>query len=181
MENPTIMANYIFKLYNEKECLKLINKYDKKGIVLKAYNKISSDYLQAKSDLLRYFILFHEGGIYFDVKAKLNKNLDTALQRKELIIFNENPDKAFSQWFLAYPKNHPFMKYTLDKVVDNILGNKFKNKGGKKNVLKMSGPYAYYNSIKNNITGTPHIIINKERVWGILHGKKKILLYMMEQ
>ena len=67
---------------------------------------------------------------------KSNKNMKpTWLSEKdyvsEFINFNEHPDKAFSQWFLAYPKNHPFMKYTLDKV-DNILGNKFKNKGGKK-------------------------------------------------
>lgn len=112
------------------------------GEIYKAYQKINIG--AAKADLFRYAILYKEGGIYLDIDSYINSNLDTLIQQDDNAILSlERHHDYYAQWALLYAPGHPFLKRTLELVVDNILLNKFPY-----SVHGMTGPGVYTQAVK---------------------------------
>lgn len=97
----------------------------------------------AKADMFRYAILLKRGGIYLDIDSNIKGSLNNIIQEDDqaIISLEKNPN-LFVQWALIYAPNHPFLKRTLDKVIDNIKNNSYPN-----DVHKMTGPSVYTEAI----------------------------------
>lgn len=107
----------------------------------------------AKADFFRYAVLLRKGGIYLDVDSTIVKKLDSLiLPSDEAIVSKERNPEMYVQWALIFSKDHPFLKRTLEKVVQNISDNAFPH-----DVHKMTGPTAYSEAIRACLSENPHI------------------------
>ncbi len=107
----------------------------------------------AKADFFRYAVLYKRGGIYLDIDSLIVKKLDDfILPSDEAIVSNEGHPGVFVQWGLIYNAGHPFLKRTLDKVIDNLKNNRYPH-----NVHKMTGPTAYTEAVKECLAEDPSV------------------------
>lgn len=107
----------------------------------------------AKADLFRYAILYKKGGIYLDIDSLLVKKLnDFILPGDKAVISLEKHKEFFCQWALIFEAGHPFLKKTLEMVIENLKENKYPN-----DVHKMTGPTAYSFAIKECLQESPDI------------------------
>ena len=124
----------------------------------KTFNMINPEYIVAKSDYFRYMVVYHYGGVYFDLKSGANVPL------REII----NPDDSFIitnwlfnsifiidkviNWCIISKKGHPLLKKVLDTIHNKILNYNYKKDGyGKKGVLNLTGPKLYTKVVYKNI------------------------------
>ena len=176
--NININDNYQYKFYSDKDINKLLKKDPE---MYKMYLKINPDYGACRSDFVRYYLLYKFGGVYIDIKAKINENLDKYIQKNRLIILedwkNSNIKNQYAQWFLAYPKNHILMRLTLEKLKKNLTNDQFYNLTGKDNVLRISGPICYYDAIHPYLGKIPHKIIKKKGPWFNYNWQRNLFVY----
>lgn len=93
----------------------------------------------AKADFFRYSILYKKGGVYLDIDSLILKKLDDfILPDDSAIISLEDNRKHFIQYALFFEAGHPFLKKTLDVIMENIRENKYPYE-----VHRMTGPSAY--------------------------------------
>ena len=109
--------------------------------IFNLYRKINIG--AAKADFFRYAILYKHGGVYLDIDSLcLTKLDDFILPNDSAIISLESNLNYYVQWAMIFEAGHPFLKRTLDMVVENIKENKYPN-----DVHQMTGPSAYSMSI----------------------------------
>ena len=110
--------------------------------VLETYKKLNIG--AAKADMFRYAVLFKRGGIYVDIDSGMNDTLDSFIKPDDkAIITLEGHPSLYAQWALIYEAGHPFLKRTLEKIIENISLNKYPN-----DIHKMTGPSVYTEAIK---------------------------------
>lgn len=139
----------------------------------KTFNMINPEYIVAKSDYFRYMIVYHYGGVYFDLKSGSNVPLreiinpeDHFIITNSLIISKIINDKVIN-WCIISKKRHPLLKKVLDTIHNKILNYDYRKDGyGKKGVLNFTGPKLYekviYENInKYNITVYKNLLNNK--------------------
>ncbi|MEP7195415.1 MAG: glycosyltransferase [Saprospiraceae bacterium] len=132
---------YDYQFYDDSR----VDKFIEEGYgqeVFQLFKKINIG--AAKADFFRYAVLYKKGGIYLDIDSLLSKKLDTFIlpTDKAIISFEKNME-FYCQWALVYEAEHPFLRKTLDIVIDNLQENKYPN-----NVHMMTGPGAYSYAIK---------------------------------
>nr|WP_143538977.1 glycosyltransferase [Rodentibacter ratti] len=73
----------------------------------------------AQADFWRLFVLYNEGGIYMDIDGLLLWSLDSILeeQNSEVLITRRG---KYTNFFMASEKGNPFLRETLDIIIDNI-------------------------------------------------------------
>jgi len=115
------LENYQYNFLDDNQGEEFIkNNFD--NDVLKAYqNLVPGAY---KADLLRVCLVYHYGGIYADIKLKLNYYLEDFLDRDLVLVRDGGPTKIWNGFFAAIPK-HPFIKKILEKIVKNINHKKY--------------------------------------------------------
>lgn len=119
--------------------------------VFKCYKKLNIG--AAKADMFRYAILYKKGGIYLDIDSGINDKLDSFIRPDDTAIITlEGHPSFYAQWALLYQANHPFLKKTLQKIVENISLNKYPN-----NVHSMTGPGVYTQAINECLAEDPSI------------------------
>jgi mannosyltransferase OCH1-like enzyme len=97
----------------------------------------------AKADFFRYSILYKKGGVYLDIDSLFLQKLDHfILPDDSAIISLEGNRQFYIQYALFYEAGHPFLKKTLDVIIQNIKENKYPN-----NTHQMTGPTAYTKGI----------------------------------
>lgn len=168
-----------YRFYTDDDVLNYLKTHADERI-LDAYRRINPVYGAAKADLFRYLVLYHEGGVYLDIKSTCIYPLSEVIRPDDRFIVtqwqnekgqkDENTGKflyltqdlgiengEYQQWFIICEKQSPIMKHVLDSVVDNILNYRAWHYGfhsyGKRGVLFVTGPIAYtkaIHSIQNN-------------------------------
>jgi mannosyltransferase OCH1-like enzyme len=135
-----INSDYDYQFYDDARIDQFIqNEFDAE--VYSLYKKIK--FGAAKADFFRYAILFKYGGVYVDIDSLITKKLsDFILPTDQAIISLESNLKYYVQWALVYEAGHPFLKKTLDLVIDNLRENRFPH-----SVHDMTGPAAYSTAI----------------------------------
>jgi mannosyltransferase OCH1-like enzyme len=132
--------------------------------VWEAYNKIAIG--AAKADFFRYAILYKHGGVYVDIDGAIVRPLSEIILPEDVaVISREVHPNLFVQWALIYDKEHPFMKRTLDKCIENINANRAPH-----NVLYMTGPNVYSEVINEAISKSEDIPF---RILGTDYDRKK--------
>lgn len=106
-----------------------------------AYIKLTDGAAQA--DFWRIFTLYQEGGIYMDIDGHLVWNLDAIIDDNdsEVVITRRG---EYTNFFLASEKANPFLKETLDIIINNI---EQKNIDG--GVFSLTGPMTLRKALEN--------------------------------
>ena len=166
-QNP----EYKYHLYDNNDMEKFVKfNYPK---YWKTYKMIAPEYFVAKADYFRYMVVYHYGGVYFDLKSGSKVPLkdfikldDEMIVVKWKTILNIVIDKAIN-WCVIARKGHPMLKLVLDTIHNKILNYSVKKDGvGKPGVLSLTGPkmlekVIYDNIDKYNVTVYDNLIDNK--------------------
>ena len=97
-----------------------------------AYSKLTDG--AAQSDFWRSFTLYNEGGVYMDIDGHLVWFLSDIIGENDTEVVIKRRDK-YTNFFLASAKGNPFLKDTLDIIIDNIEQRRIE--GG---VFTLTGP-----------------------------------------
>jgi len=129
-QNQAKSPSWEFKLYDDNDVLAFIKE---RGTPeeLSAYQLINPRYGAARADFFRYFVLYHEGGAYMDIKEQLKTDLSRVLQDDDLALLDRkrNDLEAFrqktgygtyEQHCLIFAALHPYLRAMLDRLVKFI-------------------------------------------------------------
>lgn len=117
----------------------------------KLYKKLNIG--AAKADFFRYALLYKKGGVYVDIDSGINTSLEEFIVPDDsAIITREGNPSLFVQWALIYSPEHPFLKKTIEMVMENIRWNKYPN-----DVHQMTGPTVYTQAIQECLKNDPTI------------------------
>ncbi len=138
--------------------------------IKKYYDLISDDYLAAKSDLFRYILLYHSGGVYLDLKSGMTKPLDETLDLDSGFILSHwtewhsdpkykawglhphiknLPEGEFQQWHIICSPGHPYLRAVIVTVITRlIIYMKNRHGAGSKGILQVTGPIPYTQAIQ---------------------------------
>jgi inositol phosphorylceramide mannosyltransferase catalytic subunit len=132
---------YDYQFYDD-ERIKLFIKEEFGKEYYDLYSRITIG--AVKADFFRYAILYKKGGVYLDIDSLNIKKLDYFILPSDTAIISlENNLEYYVQWALIFEPGHPFLKKTLEMVVDNLKANRYPNDGH-----KMTGPTVYTQAIK---------------------------------
>jgi hypothetical protein len=113
-----------FYIYDNNEASNfIINNFDSN--VIDAYNKLIPD--SYKSDLLRYCLLYINGGIYFDIKFIFNVSLINLIAKYQSIFvkdFNHCDNATLTGFIITEPKNPIFLD-CINEIIININTNNY--------------------------------------------------------
>lgn len=134
--------DYEYYLFDKKDREFFIKEnFDK--TVIKAYNSIIPGGF--KADLWRYCILYKYGGFYCDIDMMCINGFDKLIENNEECIFTihhnlngKNLKIDLANLFIGIIPNHPIMKNCIDKIVDNVLNEKWKINN--EDILEFTGP-----------------------------------------
>lgn len=185
-DNLKMNPEWEYKCYNLEEIDKYI-KYHESEYVYNAFKKINPKFGAVISDLFRYIVIYHEGGLYLDIKSKITKPLDEWVHKKKLLIsffgnyeeinsviiskYYKNCDKKYksqlSQFSFIYPKKFPILRKLIDYIAQNIYN--YKNNYFLKillgnslynlyKIFVLTGPWVY-----SKFMG-PYICNNKDKI-----------------
>lgn len=144
-------------------------KNNESDYVYNAYNKINSAFNASRADFFRYIIMYHQGGVYLDIKSKINYPLDNWVHNDKLQLsffgsknillkkyftynkkFKNIIPRELQQIVLIYPKKHPILRILIDYISQKIYNYKNKNfiffnkrDNNAYNVLSLTGPWVY--------------------------------------
>ena len=142
--------DYQYEFYDDDRIAKFF-KEEFNEDVLAAYQKLNIG--AAKADMFRYAILYKKGGIYLDIDSGIKGRLHEFINPDDTaIITQEGHPEFYAQWALVYDAEHPFLKKTLEMVVENIISNCHPN-----NVHAMTGPTVYTKAINECLRENPLI------------------------
>lgn len=148
--------DYTYEFYDDTRILEfLLAEYGPETVEL--YNKLNIG--AAKADFFRYAILYKKGGVYLDMDAYVLGRLDDIIEPDDqALISREKFPDIFVQWALIFEAGHPFLKKTMEVVIQNIRENAYPH-----SVHGMTGPTAYSKAILLCIAEDPTI---KYRIFG---------------
>lgn len=115
------------------------------------YNRLTIG--AAKADFFRYAILYKKGGIYLDVDSAITKPLKYLIKDDdEAVISKERHPDLYVQWGLIFNKNHPFLKKTLELMLDNIRTHRYPH-----DIHATTGPTVFSEAIQQSLAENPDI------------------------
>lgn len=136
---------YSYEFYDDSR-IEAFLKQECESELYEAYKKITIG--AAKADFFRYVVLYKKGGVYLDIDSTIKKSLDGLITEEDhAIISRERNPGMYVQWALIYEAEHPFLKRTIDKILDNIQTNRFPH-----DVHQMTGPSVYSEAIRECIS-----------------------------
>jgi mannosyltransferase OCH1-like enzyme len=172
--NQKLCPNYKFYFYNDEQCEEFIKtNFDTQ--VYNAYMKLNKHYGAMKADFFRYCVLYKLGGIYLDIKSKINKPLGSIIKHDDICILDylrndyepwriNNP--TYEQWLLIFSPNHPYLIQMINQMVNDIENNYepkipgYSSLTPKQKVLILTGPDAFTRAI-NSYINTHNIILHR--------------------
>ena len=143
-------ADYAYEFYDDSRIEQfLLAEYGQE--VYRLYKKINIG--AAKADFFRYAVLYKKGGIYVDIDSGINGSLNSFIKPDDVAIITREGDPIFyAQWALIYSAGHPFLKKTMEMMMENIRMNKYPH-----DVHQMTGPSVYTAAIKASLENDPTI------------------------
>lgn len=159
--NKRVCKKCKFIFYNDEDIDNFIRlNFDNR--VYSAFKRINPIYGAMKADFFRYCVLYKIGGIYIDIKSKINipifrliKPNDICLldlPRNNMEVWRRNAP-TYEQWLLIFAPNHPYLSTMIDlmvyyiniKYIPRIRG--INNLTTKQKILNITGPDAFAKAI----------------------------------
>lgn len=193
ISNKKICHNCEFRFYDDNDCdIFIKNNFEEK--IYNAYNSINNVYGAMKADFFRYCVLYKIGGIYLDIKSKINYPLFKILNKEDICLLDvprndlepwRKNSPTYEQWLLIFAPNHPYLLEMINTIV-NYIEIKYEPKidnynilNSKQQILFITGPDSFTQVInkyvKNNDNQNLHRCVdyNKFSQINILGNKYK--------
>jgi hypothetical protein len=155
--------------------------------IYEIYDRISPEYLAARSDLFRYLVMYKLGGVYLDTKSRILRPLNEVLAPDEQFVISQWRNKLgeqhsghglhrelsglaggeFQQWHIVARAGHPLLAAVIKRVLDNILNYRPWTGVGRNGVLRVTGPIAYTRAIAPLLAYHPHRLVKSEHEIGL--------------
>ena len=112
-------------IYDDEECIKFLNNFDKHYQLIKDYKFKIVDRFKSyrkgahKADLFRYCYLYQHGGIYLDIKTELIKPLDEVIKKHNTLytVIASNKYTIYQGVIGVYPE-HPIIGELINHCVN---------------------------------------------------------------
>ena len=130
----SVNTDFKYILWTDKTMDKFVKKYY--PYFYKTYN--SYKYNIQRCDVFRYLVLYKYGGIYIDMDIICNKKLHKLLHYDLVLAHSSNIETSFTNAFFMVIPNHPFFKYCIDHLSENI--NNYQYFGKHLHVMYSTGP-----------------------------------------
>jgi mannosyltransferase OCH1-like enzyme len=142
-----------------------------RGPVCDAFQSICPSQMAARSDLVRYCLLYDVGGVYLDCKSSMRSLCTVVLPHDGMLVTTwptiipgpnamrlNRVSGEYLQWWIACAPGNPLMLRVIERVV-NELGALVPNtpSGGKLGILKATGPIAFTSAIRDSV-GDPRLM-----------------------
>lgn len=186
-----------FRLYDNRDMEEYIRRHFP-ARVSRCYHAISPDYMAARADLFRYCVMYHEGGIYLDIKSVIYKDIFGFIRPGDAAIMDrvrhlegyrrEVGLGTWEQWLLIFAPHHDYMRRAISRICDSIdescrdartftgpVFDRLRNPdttGSKETVLRLTGPDGLANAIHSSIlaSGIQHRTIPYNYFASIIHS-----------
>jgi mannosyltransferase OCH1-like enzyme len=164
-ENKKICKNCKFIFYDDEDC-ELLIKNNFNDEIYNTYKKINPSYGAMRADFFRYCVLYLYGGIYLDIKSKINYALFKIINKDDICILdiprtNLEPwrtnSPTYEQWLLIFAPRHPYLlsvinqiyRYVNEKYIpSSVDGIPLSTKG---KILNITGPDSFTKAINTFI------------------------------
>jgi mannosyltransferase OCH1-like enzyme len=100
-----------------------------------------------RCDAFRYLVLYKYGGVYIDMDIVCKQNLNNFLHYDLVLAQSSNIETSFTNSFFMSIPNHPFFKYCIDNLGENV--NSYQYFGKHLHVMNSTGPL-FLNKMINN-------------------------------
>ncbi|WP_415327697.1 glycosyltransferase family 32 protein [Chryseobacterium sp. MMS23-Vi53] len=161
---------YRYYFYDDNDIQKFITE-EFPPEYIENYNKLTIG--AAKADFFRYAILYKKGGIYLDIDSAMTRPLRSLIKEKDSAVISvERHPGLYVQWALIFEKGHPFLKKTLELMLDNIKTHRYPN-----NIHATTGPTVFSKGIREALQENPNIpytLFNGVEFRGFLQFKYKL-------
>jgi mannosyltransferase OCH1-like enzyme len=177
--NKQLNPKFKFIFYDDDNCADFIKTYFDER-THNSYMMLNNCYGAMKADFFRYCVLYKIGGVYLDIKSKINFPLSLIIKKEDSCILDiprnnlepwRTSNPTYEQWLLMFEPNHPYLNEMIQQMVTNIE-NKYEpqisgylNLNSKQKILQLTGPdaltRAINNCINNNIIKHRNIDYNK--------------------
>ncbi|MFV0291386.1 MAG: glycosyltransferase family 32 protein [Mangrovibacterium sp.] len=129
----------------------------------------------AKADFFRYAVLYKKGGVYLDVDSRILHPIDSFVspESSAVIAPETQEEHFFIQYGLFFEAGHPFLKKTLEMIIDNLLHNRYPY-----DTHKMTGPTVYSQAIRACLAEDPSIA---HEVLGVNYDEKLEFSFFMSK
>ena len=135
---------YDYRLITDQEAVEIIKThFDQR--TLNAFLQLILG--AAKGDFVRYIAMYLYGGIYLDLDASINTNLNTFISPRDEFIFFINGDINLEQFCFAIRPGHPLLLKVIEEMITRI-----ENK--EPNIFKATGPTLFNDVIYNTMSNT---------------------------
>lgn len=196
ISNKKICPNCEFRFYDDNDCdIFIKNNFEEK--IYNAYKSINDVYGAMKADFFRYCVLYKIGGIYLDIKSKINYPLFKIINKDDICLLDiprndlepwRINSPTYEQWLLIFAPNHPYLLEMINTIV-NYIEIKYEPKingilklNSKQKILHITGPdsftLAINNYIKNTYNQTLHRCINYNDYF-LLNSTDYVKMYTM--
>lgn len=139
-------SSYDYYFITDKDGIKLIEEYFDIN-TLNAFKKLKVG--AAKGDFIRYIALYIYGGIYLDMDAGIEIDLDKFIPKNNEYLFIYDSSKMqITNWCIMITPRHIIMKKIIDEMVNRIHQN-IEN-----NILLVTGPKLITDVIYNFFTNS---------------------------
>jgi len=169
-DNKNQNPEYTFKFY-DYDTIKtyILENTDEK--IIHAFKRINPECYTCISDFFRYIVVYNEGGIYLDVKTKINKPLHEWIVDDKIHIGlwlwhdythldgyydDKNKPKSAKRQMLQnafmFPPRHPLLKNVIDDMCSKLNGSHLND------ILEVTGPNMYTKAIAPHLKYYDYIL-----------------------
>lgn len=142
---------YDYRLITDKEAIEIIKThFDQR--TLNAFQQLIIG--AAKGDFIRYIALYLYGGVYLDLDASINTDLNTIISPKDEFIFFINGDRNLEQFCFMIRPRHPLLLKVIEEMITRI-----ENK--EPSIFRATGPTLFNDVIYNTLSNTNVYDTNK--------------------
>ena len=149
LQNP----EYTYHLYDDTDIEQFVKTHYPE--YFDSYMMINPKYGAARADFFRYMVVYHYGGVYFDIKSGAELALRNIIKPTDEFVssgweFLIHPEK-YINWCIIAKKGHPLLKHVLDEINTAIQNYDPDRDGvGAMAVLKLTGPFHYSDIIEKH-------------------------------
>lgn len=144
-QNP----EYTYHIYDDKDLEEFIKTHYPE--YLEYYLSINPEYGPARADFARYLLIYHYGGVYFDIKSGCNKPLRKIINPDDEIVVPEWNKVASiftrsdwpAQWVIIGKSKNKLLKMVIEEMINRIRQYNNKSEVGAMGVFKLTGPFLY--------------------------------------
>jgi len=182
-ENKVNNPGYDFRIYDYVYINEYVKNYTTSD-VYEAFKLLNHECYTCLSDFFRYIIVYNEGGIYMDIKAKIEKPLREWVHNTKKIQVGMWPwdnnyeldqhytntlkpktdKRQISNSVFFYPPKHPVLKNVITNMV-NEVNIKHKNPNDKQDILNITGPHLYTRIVAPNLNMNDFIIYEGDQLY----------------